>query len=677
LRTDTTCGDRQYPKQDCIFLKYFLFIAAHKNKKDRRNMRVFLIIFLFLWLPATASAQMPMSREAHKLLSKGTSALLQKKYEKAEKYFKKSIKAAPYSVDAYSALADLYQNQNRYQDAASLLRQAANSCPKCANAFAVPLATALWRAQLFAQAEGVLNSWQKPAGLSKKAQWDYNLLRQNIQYGKYAMSLPPTDTPENMTFRINSVYDEYFPSISQDDSTIVFTRKTNGMDEDFYLAHRDSCGGWFIARPLGSPPNSSDQEGAQMISADNHYLFFMRCGNRSLNGWALGGCDLYFSYTDKDGWAQPVPFGATINTPAFEGMPSLSPDNKVLYFISDREGGYGGKDIWKSDFQNGLWQIPENLGPEINTQGDETAPWIASDNKTLYFTSNGHPGLGGNDIFYSKNDGQGHWKRPENLGYPINSSYDDVSLTLSKDGKKAYYASNRPGGMGGMDLYEVALPESLQPESQTWRYGIVKDSLTGERLPYAQMEWTDPETGKLISKYQSNHGDASFLSAFPLNKKLALRVIHFNYLDYADTLIFDTHFVSPPDTFNIALLPNYYQPPLMDTLICRIPFAKNDFALNDSLKIALVNLITPFLDKPHVSFIVNGFTDNSGTPDLNVDMSYRRARSVAEILFNLGIMESKISVQGWADASPAAPNDTEEGRQQNRRVELVVRLPEE
>lgn len=640
-------------------------------------MRVFLIVFLFVGWHAAASAQMPMSREAGKWLSKGTSCLLQKRYDKAEKYFKKSIKAAPYSVDAYSALSDLYQNQNRYQDASLLLKQAAHSCPKCASAFAIPLATALWRAQLFAQAEAVLNSWQKPADLSEEAQWNYILLRRNIQYGKYAMSLPPTDTPENMTFRINSEYDEYFPSISQDDSTIVFTRKTNGIDEDFYLAHRDSCGGWFIARPLGSPPNSPDQEGAQMISADNHYLFFMRCGNRSPNGWALGGCDLYFSYTNQDGWAQPVPFGATINTPAFEGMPSLSPDNKVLYFISDREGGYGGKDIWKSEFQNGLWQIPENLGAEINTPGDETAPWIASDNKTLYFTSDGHPGLGGNDIFYSKKDGQGRWKRPENLGYPINSSYDDVSLTLSKDGKKAYYASNRPGGTGGMDLYEVGLPEALQPEPQTWKYGIVKDSLTGERLPYAQMEWTDIETGKLISKYQSNHGDASFLSAFPINKKLSLRVIRFNYLDHEDTLLFNTTFVSSPDTLNIALLPNYYQPPLMDTLICRVHFAKNDATLNDSLQREIEKLTAPYLDKPHVTFIINGFTDNSGTPDLNMEMSYRRARAIADVLFNMGIDISQLHIQGWADASPVAPNDTEENRQQNRRVELVARLPEE
>jgi outer membrane protein OmpA-like peptidoglycan-associated protein len=231
--------------------------------------------------------------------------------------------------------------------------------------------------------------------------------------------------------------------------------------------------------------------------------------------------------------------------------------------------------------------------------------------------------------------------------------------------------------MGGMDLYEVPLPAALRPEPQTWNYGIVKDSLTGEHLPYAQMEWTDVETGKLISKYQSNPGDASFLSAFPVNKKLAIRVIRFNYLDYEDTLTFNSTSVFPPDTFNIALLPNYYRPPLMDKLICRFSFPKNDASISDSLKAEIQTLIMPFKDKPYVEFYASGFTDNSGTPDLNIEMSYRRARAMGDILFNLGIDESKIHVQGWADASPVAPNDTEEHRLLNRRVELVVRLPEE
>src|SRR5690606_13360399 len=229
---------------------------------------------------------------------------------------------------------------------------------------------------------------------------------------------------------------------------------TNGIDEDFYLAERDSCGGWFPAAALGEPPNSSDHEGAQMISADDHYLFFMRCGNRSLNGRLMGGCDLYFSYTDQGRWSQPIPFRGAINTPAFEGMPTLASDNRTLYFVSDRPGGYGGKDIWKSEFIDGLWQIPENLGPTINTAYDETAPWIAIDDQTLYFTSNGHPDFGGNDLFIAKKDAAGKWLAPENLGHPYNSPYEDVSLTLSKDGQKVYFASDRPGGIGGMDLYE-------------------------------------------------------------------------------------------------------------------------------------------------------------------------------------------------------------------------------
>src|SRR5690606_29912306 len=143
----------------------------------------------------------------------------------------------------------------------------------------------LCRAQQYEQAEAVLNQWNKPQPMHPDLKRQYEQTRKNIQYGKFALHAKPTDVPINMGPGINSPFDEYFPSINHDDSTLVFTRKTNGIDEDFYKAHRDSCGGWFLARDMGAPPNSSDQEGAQMLSADGHYLFFMRCGNRSVNGW--------------------------------------------------------------------------------------------------------------------------------------------------------------------------------------------------------------------------------------------------------------------------------------------------------------------------------------------------------------------------------------------------------
>lgn len=634
----------------------------------------YLVLLTVLCYSVALNAQGVTSPRGQRLLARAQEYIRLHRSEDAANTLQKCIKESPGSADAYIALGTLYCDNRQYARAADVFRQATQSCPSCTHSFALPLARVLCQAQQYEQADAVLSQWQRPAKLHPQMQREYERLRQNIQFGKYAVRARPTDTPVNMGARINTAFDEYFPSISHDDSTIVFTHRTNGMDEDFYLAQRDSCGGWFQAHDMGSPPNSGFQEGAQMISADGHYLFFMRCGNRSENGWEAGGCDLYFSYTKDSGWAQPVPFGATINTPAFEGMPSLSSDNRELYFVSDREGGYGGKDIWVSRFQDGLWQIPENLGPGINTPFDETAPFIASDDRTLYFTSDGHPGMGGNDIFYSRKK-QGKWQRPENLGYPLNTGYDDVSFYLGADGAKAYLASDRPGGQGKMDLYEVDLPETARPEPYTYVYGITYDSLDKRRLNYAQVEWSDAQTGEKLHHYQSNRGDASYMASVLLGRKYALRVYRVGYADYNDTVTFTTQQIQVPDTLNIPLLDLNYSPPLFDTLLARVYFLRSNVQLSDSDKIQLKAMLAPYLEQPLVAFFVNGYTDDTGTPLINEDLSYARARSVADLLASLGVSDEKIHVQGWADANPIAPNDTEEHRLMNRRVELVLRKP--
>ncbi|HET8574482.1 MAG TPA: OmpA family protein [Edaphocola sp.] len=595
--------------------------------------------------------------------------------EKALAFYKKSIRKDPRNLQVYWSLAHLLSHQQDFYSAAKVLKQARAYSGKDAQSVNIALAEALFRAGEYDDAGFSLDNVSGSAPLSKNQQAQIRLLRASIQWAKQHMALPYGDTPINPGPRINSAYNEYFPSVSLDDSTLVFTRETNGIDQDFYLARRDSCGGWFAANPLGEPPNSPQQEGAQMLSADGHYLFFMRCQNESPNGWALGGCDLYFSYTTAEGWSQPVPFGGTINTPAFEGMPSLSPDNKTLYFVSDRAGGYGGKDIWMSRFQDGLWQVPENLGPEINTPGDETAPWIAVDNQTLYFTSNGHPGFGGNDIFLSRKRPEGQWSAAVNLGYPINTSSDDASMTVSNDGQKAYFSSNRPGGSGGMDIYETSLPEALQPYPRTWLYGIVRDSLDKSRLTLAILTWTNLETGRQIAQYQSNWGNASYLSAFPLNTPLALNVTRYNYLDINDTFCFTRQYSYPPDTMDLDLLPQYYSPPLTDTNLLTVYFDKNTFTINDSVAQWIRQRVLLFKDGRYNEFIVNGFTDTSGNPALNAEISFERARALKAVLSDMGIPEDKIEVEGWADSSPSASNNTEEGRALNRRAVLVLRRP--
>lgn len=648
-------------------------------------MRFFSFLIFFIFLHGALFAQSDKEAKAEKLFFNAQSFIKKNRDDKAEKELLKAIDESPQYSPAYAELGNLYCRQQQFSKAADIFKQAEKSCKNCANAFALPLATMLCNAQQYAQAEAVLASWSFPNLKNEKIP-ELSRLKANIQFGKYASTHTWDTAPVNLGLRINSEYDEYFPTASPDDSTLYFTRRTGGVDEDFYIAGRDSCddGAWLSARDMGSPPNSSHQEGAQYISADGHYMFFMQCDNRSDNGWEAGGCDLYFSYTDSTGWSQPVPFGYTINTTAFEGMPSLSSDNKEMFFVSDRPGGYGGKDIWVAKFEDGLWQIPQNLGPDINTPFDETAPYIAADNKTLYFTSDGLPGMGGNDIYMAKRNPNGTWQAPVNIGYPFNTAYNEVSFCITADGRKGYMASDRPGGFGKMDLYEIALPEALRPEKYTYVVGKVYDSITKERVPYAQLEWNDTTIGVNIYQFQANKGDATYMSAIAVGKPFAISVHRGGYRDYNDTLIFNQENIVHPDTLDFALLPYDYdldqQSEMKDTiasdsLLFTFYFREKDTTLTQFYQQQLVSFVQSHL-QDSVTYWINGYADDGSNTIINEQMANGRAVTVAHFMEWSGIDKANIHVQGWGDANPIAPHDTEEQRNLNRRAEVIIRRPQ-
>src|SRR5690606_7172178 len=237
---------------------------------------------------------------------------------------------------------------------------------------------------------------------------------------------------------INSANNEYFPKLTADNATIIFTRKENNQ-ENFYESKLTEDGKWSEAIKLTGAINSSTfNEGAHCISPDGKYLFFTGC-NRP-NG--LGSCDIYISKRENGVWTEPMNLGAPINTPGWEAQPAISADGRTLYFVSNRAGGMGGNDIWKSELdRNGLWKEPVNLGKNINTPYDESAPYIHADNKTLYFSSNGWPGYGGQDLYMSKMDSSGRWTAPVNLGKPINASYNQTAVHVSMNGAMGYFSS--------------------------------------------------------------------------------------------------------------------------------------------------------------------------------------------------------------------------------------------
>jgi len=265
--------------------------------------------------------------------------------------------------------------------------------------------------------------------------------------------------PHNIGGNINTAESEYFPSLTIDGKELVFTRRLKGVNEDFYYS-KLKAGEWDLARPLEGDINTPMSEAAQNISSDGQWLVFT-ANNRDNS---FGNYDLYISYLTPNGWGEATNLGGRINTDQWDAQPCLSPDKKDLYFASRRLGGYGGKDIYVSHLQtNGRWSEPENMGPGINTTGDDECPFIHVDNQTLYFVSNGWPGYGGNDLFVTRKGIDGVWEKPKNLGYPINTIYDEGTLFIAADGKTAYYASDRSDSKGGHDIYNFELREDLRP----------------------------------------------------------------------------------------------------------------------------------------------------------------------------------------------------------------------
>lgn len=578
----------------------------------------------------------------------------------------KAIQDYPAYAEAYSILGGWYFRDHQFQQSAAVFRKAYLGLPGRSAQFAYPFAKSLIYSGNAQEALSVINNMA-----SGSEEW--RKLHAQAVFVLQGRKQAWRDTVLPMGPAINTGDAEMFPWISTDERQLFFTRRRNKADEDFYLARMDTCQEWYTAINMGSPPNTPNQEAAQMISADGHYLFFMKCENRSENGWTAGGCDLYMSYTADSIWSVPQSFGATINTPAYEGMPCLSPDNRALYFVSNREGGYGGMDIWVSHFENGLWQVPRNLGPTINTSGNETAPFLHIDNHTLYFSSDGHPGFGGSDLFMSSKATDTSFVTPVNMGMPINSPADETSLSISIDGKTLYFSSDRDGVAGNFDIYKIVLPEKLQPIPVNIVKGYVFDSLAGSRLNHASVYIRDMYTGEDLYHFNSNRGDGSYMITLITGKKYLVHTDRISYQDGNDTLDLTQYERKEPIYYNIALLPADYVAPVDDSLLLTIQFPINSQKLTERDKALIREALEPWLYTPGTVFFINGYTDNTGTPMINEQLSYQRAQIVSQELQALGVDELSMQVKGWGEANPIVDNTTDEGKDQNRRVEVIVR----
>ncbi len=484
-----------------------------------------------------------------------------------------------------------------------------------------------------------------------------------IDYEKKNSNTLYVFAPKNMGSTINTNESEYFPSLTIDGKELVFTRRIKNFNEDFYYSKR-KVDEWDQAKPMEGNVNTDQNEGAQNISQDGQWLVFTAC-NRP-NGF--GSCDLYISYSTPQGWSEAVNLGGKINSEAWESQPCLSPDKRDIYFTSKRAGGYGGSDIYVSHLQpNGKWSDPENLGAEINTVGDEACPFLHADNQTLYFTSNGLPGYGGNDLYYVRKNPGNVWSKPVNLGFPINTISDEGTLFIAADSKTAYYASDRNDSKGGLDIYSFELRQDIRPNKTLWVKGQVSDKKTTKGIA-SSVELIDLSSKQTITKVQTDESGNYFIT-LPVGKDYAFNVNRKGYLFYSDNFFMMNK--SPDSVYqkNIALLPIETN---ASVVLKNIFFNVGKFELKTESQVELEKLIQLMTENPTLKIEISGYTDNVGKPADNLLLSNNRAKAVVTYLASKAIPVQRLTAKGYGETNPKAENKTEDGRALNRRTEMKV-----
>lgn len=587
-------------------------------------------------------------------------------FKEAVNFLNQSINVDSKYVDAYLSLGGVYGEIKNYKSSTENYEKAFAIDSNYTNEYRLPYSINLAGQGRFEEALTVINSLLSKEKIGSATRQAAEYRKKTYEFAvDYAKKNPANYVfaPKNLGDGINTAASEYFPSLTIDGGELVFTRRVGFSNEDFFYSSKKSDR-WDTAKPMEGNINTDQNEAAQNISLDGKWLVFDACGRSD----GFGSCDIYISYITQQGWSQAINFGRRLNSEQWDAQPCLSPDKRDLYFSSARPGGYGGKDIYVSHLQpDGRWGQPENLGPSVNTSGDEQCPFIHADNQTLYFTSNYWPGYGDDDLFYVRKQANGNWSQPVNLGYPINTINREGTLFITADGKTAYYAANRSDSRGDLDIYSFELRQDVRPFKTLWVKGNVYDKKTLKGLP-SSVELIDLASKQFISKVQTDE-NGNYLITLPVGKDYAFNVNRKGYLFYSDNFFLSQR--SPDSTYekNISL-----QPIEVNAFIVlnNIFFETNKFELDPKSQTELNKVIQLLNDNPTLKIEISGHTDNVGKPKDNLTLSNNRAKAVVTYLAGKGIAAQRLAAKGYGETKPVADNKSDEGKARNRRTELKV-----
>lgn len=653
-------------------------------------MRFTLICSLLLLLPATLCAQEEYSNlnnakgKVRKQYENARTFLQYGSYDQALAELDDALRIDDRFIDAYILQGDILYDRQQYALAETQFEKALNIDPNYQSLVLYKVGFAEWRQEKFDEAADHLAAYLDSDPRSDRQREIANSMLEGSRFAAEAMRNPVPFTPTRMSPNINTEDAEYLPALTADGQTFIFTRVVNNQ-EDFYVSNWTKDG-WGLAVPL-QQINTPLNEGGQTISADGRFLIFTACNRRE----GVGRCDLFYAEKINGNWTDVQALPRPVNTGAWESQPSISANRTELFFSSDRGGGQGKKDIWVSTRQaNGRWSVPENLGPNVNTTGNDKAPFIHPDGKTLYFMSDGHPGMGGFDLYRVQRQADGSWGEVQNLGYPINSTKDEGVLTVSLDGKTAYFASDRsdlnkpePEATNvplipSYDIYTFPLYEAMRPEAVTYVHATVVEKGTMKPLQVA-VSIRDVEQENAMSLTFSTDNEGEFLTTLPVGQNYALNVQKPGYLFYSDyfALAEENAFNGEPFELYIELVPvpesvgvelEAEQPIVLKNVF----FASGSATLKPSSVPELQLLYQILIENAQLRIELRGHTDNVGSDQDNQTLSENRAKAVYQYLIDRGIEANRLQYQGFGESQPVDSNDSPEGRRNNRRTEFVI-----
>ena len=621
-------------------------------------------------------------------IEKGLRAINMGDYPNAQVYIGAALRQNENDQHALYLRGELSIRIGRIQIAEASWKQLVRRCPGYKPEILFMIGTLAIEGGSLEEAKGYLKQWlareDREYAYDKEA--EAMLAEINIKQSFFNSPVPYDPKPAR---NVNTRWDEYLAALTPDGSAFYFTRrsqKRNKYDgpagtlrqvEEFSMARALTASGGFPnleeGKALEYPFNAQYNEGGPSMTADNTFMAFTICERDERTGEQF--CDLYYTTFTYGVWNGIRKFPEGINTDKhWESQPSISPNGDVLYFTSDRPGGFGGLDIYRAyRFSDGEWGDPENLGPAVNTKKNEKSPFIHPDSESLYFASDGHPGMGGYDLFKIKVvRGSAGWEKPQNLGYPINTEKDEIGLMVTMDGQQAYFATNKINSANGWDIYYFDLYEAVQPEEVVLVKGQLKtaDFVTDDEPKVVlKNSKTSQETNLNI-----NEENGSF-SAVVMKKELNDIIITLE---------------AKKASFSAA--PLRLMPKLENQInVVELELIHDELAAGESYPLPhilfqtasdrfdaqselLIAEFSEFLAAtPSLSVEIQGHTDNIGDAGANLALSQRRARRVAETVKSYGIDAARITSRGYGESRPVASNDTEVGRAQNRRTVFVVK----